>query len=535
MMNTKLLLILITSILCCQNSLAEQTIKAEPNLSQKWQAIGLSQEQQAWLIKHPVIKQVIVRGTTHLPYEYTDEHDVHQGLTSDYLQIISEKLGIKFQITSYAINSRTSFTELSEGKVDFASHVAKVGHREKQAHFSKAIIKMPIVLLGRENSPIIQDINSLQHERVIVQRNSYGHSLIKKNHPKIKLSFVSSAAEGIQALHNKKADIFIHNVFSSEYFQRKEGITGLKVLGTTPYDFQIRFAASKHMAMLIPIIEKALSNISELEKKLIFDKWINIQIEKKLDVQLIIKSLFIIIIFVTCIIGVFTYTNRQLASKVAKRTQELRDLSRHMEKVREEEKAKLSREIHDELGHSLTALTIGIRRLRARLKDKQNHNKANELLALVKSASSMSKQIMTDLRPSILEDLGLVAAIEWLAREFKSRHKIDCRVTANEPGTSPSGEISIALFRIAQESLTNIAKHAHASRVEIVLTSQENDLLLLVSDNGIGLKDGWDKKEASYGLKGIRERVLGLNGELKVDSQLNEGVKLLVRIPSNVK
>jgi signal transduction histidine kinase len=138
---------------------------------------------------------------------------------------------------------------------------------------------------------------------------------------------------------------------------------------------------------------------------------------------------------------------------------------------------------------------------------------------------------MTDLRPSILEDLGLVAAIEWLALEFKSRHEVNCHVTAHEAQIALGEEASIALFRITQESLTNIAKHAKASMVEIVLTLQDKELLLLISDNGQGLKAGWQTKEGSYGLQGMRERALALSGELTVNSKANQGVQLLIRIP----
>lgn len=418
------------------------------------------------------------------------------------------------------------------GKVDFASYLPKTTNLQKDVHFSKAIIQMPVVLIGRQNAAIIQGLDSLQHERVAVQYDSFAHAFLVKNHPQVKVTYIESTIEGLQALDNHKADVFIHNIFSAEYHQRKLGITGLKVLATTSYNYEIMFAVSKDMASLIPIVEKDIANISEREKRLIFDKWVNIQIEKKLDIKLIIQSLLIVTIVITLIIALFTYWNRQLTKKVTERTIELRNLARHMQQVREEEKAKLAREIHDELGHTLTALTIGIRRLRRCKDEHQRTAKHQELSELVKSASQTSKQIMTDLRPSILEDLGLVAAIEWLAHEFKYRHEVNCHVTAHEAQIELGEEASIALFRITQESLTNIAKHAKASQVEIILTLQGKELLLLISDNGQGLKIGWSSKAGSYGLQGMRERALALGGELTVDSKENQGVQLLVRIPS---
>jgi len=524
-------LLFITGIICCSNCQASKPIKESNNTAEQWQKTWLTPQEQQWLSQHKVIIHGMVGGKRHKPFEYTDDNGQHQGLTSDYLKIISEKLGIEIRSSHRFPKFMALADSLRAEEVDFASYLPKTTNLQKDVNFSKAIIKMPVVLLGRQNSAIIQGLDSLQNERVAVQYGSFAHAFLARNHPLVDITFIKATADGLQALDNNEADVFIHNVFSAEYHKRKLGITGLKVLATTPYDYEIMFAASKKMSPLIPIIEKAISDISEREKRLIFDKWINIQIEKKLDVKLFIQSLLVVIILVTLIICLFTYWNRQLSTKVNERTLELRNLARHMQQVREEEKAKLAREIHDELGHTLTALTIGIRRLRSCKNEEQRIDKSKELSALVKNASQTSKQIMTDLRPSILEDLGLVAAIEWLAHEFKSRHEVNCHVTAHEAQIELGEETSIALFRITQESLTNIAKHAKASQVEIIMTFQDKELLLLISDNGQGLTMGWSTKEGSYGLQGMRERALALGGELTVESKANQGVELLVRVP----
>jgi len=526
-----LCLLFITSIICCGNCQASKPIKESSDSAEQWRKSWLTPQEQLWLSQNKVIMHGMVGGKRHKPFEYTDDTGKHQGLTSDYLKIISEKLGIEIRSSQRFPRFMALANALRAKEIDFASYLPKTTNLQKDVNFSKAIIKMPVVLLGRQNAAIIQGLDSLQNERVAVQYGSFAHAFLAKNHPHVDITFVKTTVEGLQVLDNHEADVFIHNVFSAEYHQRKLGITGLKVLATTPYDYEIMFAASKTMSPLIPIIEKAISDISDREKRLIFDKWINIQIEKKLDIKLVIKSLLVVAIIVTLIICLFTYWNRQLSAKVDERTLELRNLARHMQQVREEEKAILAREIHDELGHTLTALTIGIRRLRSCEDEQLRKEKSKELSQLVKSASQTSKQIMTDLRPSILEDLGLVAAIEWLAHEFKSRHEVNCHVTAHEEQIALGEEASIALFRITQESLTNIAKHAKASKVEIVLTLQDKELLLLISDNGQGLKAGCQTKEGSYGLQGMRERALALGGKLTLDSKENIGVQLLVSIP----
>jgi len=526
-----LIILFMVTVFCCGNCLANKGTQQQVQSSTAWQKTWLTPSEQQWLSQHKVIKHGMVGGKRHMPFEYTDDFGQHQGLTSDYLKIISDKLDIEIRSTLRSPKFIGLANALRSGEVDFASYLPKTTNLQTDVIFSNAIIKMPVVLLGRQNAPIIQGLDSLRYERVAVQYGSYAHAFLARNHPNVDITFVKTTVSGLQALDNHEADVFIHNVFSAEYYQRKLGITGLKALATTSYDYEIMFAVSQEMAPLIPIIEKVISDISAREKRLIFDKWVNIQIENKLDITLVIQSLVIVTLIIALIIALFSYWNRQLAEKVAERTVELRNLARHMQQVREEEKAKLAREIHDELGHTLTALSIGIRRLRSCKSEIEREGKSKELSQLVKSASQTSKQIMTDLRPSILEDLGLVAAIEWLAHEFKTRHGVNCHVTAHESQIELSAEASIALFRISQESLTNIAKHAKASMVEIILTLQDQELLLLISDDGQGLKMGWASKDGSYGIQGMRERAIALGGGLTVDSKEGQGVQLLVRIP----
>jgi len=287
------------------------------------------------------------------------------------------------------------------------------------------------------------------------------------------------------------------------------------------------------MVPLLTLFEKAINDTPPLEKRLIFDKWINIEVEHKIDYPLLLGILVAVIIIIIAIVAFFTHWNRRLAFEVINRTTELRDLARHLNNVREEEKSRLSREIHDELGHTLTGLVVGIKRLRALTTNEKCIAKTKELSDLVLSASKTSKQIMTDLRPSILEDLGLVAAIDWLANDFKIKHNVSCKVNARDLPVKLKDEAAIALFRIVQESLTNIAKHAFAEQVEISIVIVNKTLKLSISDDGQGLKTGFKTKLGSYGLKGMHERAIALGGLMKVTSENNDGVQLRIQIPIN--
>jgi signal transduction histidine kinase len=138
---------------------------------------------------------------------------------------------------------------------------------------------------------------------------------------------------------------------------------------------------------------------------------------------------------------------------------------------------------------------------------------------------------MSDLRPSVLNDLGLVAAIEWLVHDFEEHAGIQCIVNADVGEPEVPDEVAIALFRIAQEALTNVAKHARAATATVSLHLDANRLVLEISDDGIGIASDWNSKKGSFGLIGMRERAIAIGGELHVLSGLKSGGRIRVEVP----
>ncbi|MEH6549874.1 MAG: transporter substrate-binding domain-containing protein [Pseudomonadales bacterium] len=509
----------------------------------------LTLEEQAWLSAHPTIRHGVMDDSRqHEPFEYFDDAGNYQGLTSDYIEILEEKLGLRFEP-----RRMDGFRELGDGlrygELDMSSYLPKSGFWVTQVEFSSSIISMPIVLLGRLDASLIPGLQALDSEVVAVEGGSRAHQLMQRDYPYAQILLVSSTEEGLLAVSQHDADVFMHNGFSAEYFRRKLGLSPLKVVATTPYNFHIFFAVNKEMEPLIPILEKVIDGLGAREKRLIFDKWVNIQIERKLDWSALLKwgggALFLILF----VIGGILVWNRKLASSVVKRTAELeksatalRDLARHLEKVREEEKSMLAREIHDELGHTLTALTMSLRNI-AGLTDSIEFNgsprdiglllvqKLDGARELVREATQISRRIMSDLKPSVLDDFGLVAALEWLVHEFQLRTEIECHFSSDALPMTLNEEAKIALFRIVQESLTNIGKHAEAKSVDISLDFEDSSLCLAIEDDGKGLSAGWETREGAFGLQGMRERAVALEGELNIENPPNAGVRLSVKIP----
>jgi signal transduction histidine kinase len=225
---------------------------------------------------------------------------------------------------------------------------------------------------------------------------------------------------------------------------------------------------------------------------------------------------------------------RVQAEMELKRSQELfRNLSTHLQVVREEERTRIARKIHDDMGQSLTALKIDLSWLNKRLADDQDRirEKLTSMVSLINETIETLHDLSEDLRPGILDDFGLSAAIEWQAEEFQKRTGMECMTNLPPKAFDLSKEKSTNLFRIVQESLTNVIRHANATKVQINLHEKNGILLLEVSDNGKGITEAAISNSKSFGLIGIKERVHSLGGEVHIVGAPDEGTHLTVKMP----
>jgi signal transduction histidine kinase len=212
---------------------------------------------------------------------------------------------------------------------------------------------------------------------------------------------------------------------------------------------------------------------------------------------------------------------------------QLRALAARLISVREEERARIAREIHDELGQVLTGLKMDVTWLAKRLAgtEKQLVEKAETMCGLIDSTMHLIRRISTGLRPEILDDMGLVAAFTWQAREFQKRMGMRCRLKLPEEDLDLDKELSTAVFRIFQEILTNIARHAKASSVEVNLSITGDILKLKVVDDGIGISESQIRGQKSLGLLGMRERAQLFGGEVNIRGASGRGTTVSVSIP----
>jgi signal transduction histidine kinase len=232
-----------------------------------------------------------------------------------------------------------------------------------------------------------------------------------------------------------------------------------------------------------------------------------------------------------CLIASDLSETKRAEQELRASSEQLRNLTAHLQSVREEERARISREVHDELGQSLTAVKMDLAWLAGRLPQRNGQmlKRIRSTRQLADSMIQSIRRISTELRPAVL-DLGLAAAVEWQVQEFQARSGIQCKVRLlTHEVFAP--DVSTTLFRILQETLTNVARHAKATRVEVVKQKRRDRVVLMIRDNGRGFDEENPSVSKSLGLLGMRERAAILGGQVNISSAPGKGTTVTAWIP----
>jgi len=224
---------------------------------------------------------------------------------------------------------------------------------------------------------------------------------------------------------------------------------------------------------------------------------------------------------------------RETEEALRQSEQQLRALSAHLQAAREDERAQIAREIHDEFGQALTSLKLDLAWFESRLHPAQIAILAriNAMRQLIDNTFQALHRISSALRPPVLDELGVEAAIEWQTSDFQSRTGIQCAFTSTWQDLHLDQERSTAAFRILQETLTNVARHAKASQVTVSLRRESEEMIMEVSDDGIGIRQSDVGDPNSLGLLGIRERACCLGGRVDIHGASGRGTMVTVRFP----
>jgi signal transduction histidine kinase len=225
---------------------------------------------------------------------------------------------------------------------------------------------------------------------------------------------------------------------------------------------------------------------------------------------------------------------KESLAELGRRTRELASLSAFLQTHYEREKARLARELHDELGGILTPAKMDLAWLEARVgNDEQYRHRLARLSALIDQGIDLKRRVIEELRPSLLDHLGLAAAVQWFVDQTCGSAKIESRVTVSKLERM-SPDLEIALYRIVQESVLNAVRHSKATLVELLVERTGDGVRIAVTDNGVGIPDLDRAKTQSHGLVGMTHRMRAINGTLDISSRKGEGTNIVAFLPLEV-
>ena len=322
-------------------------------------------------------------------------------------------------------------------------------------------------------------------------------------------------------------DKSLSRVYANPAIEQIHGMPADEVIGLSIKD-------SPWPHELISFYEESLKSVfaTSLEKVIEYEiptpeglKYRRAHLKPELDNNGSVKSVLSVVVDIT--------PRKQAEAKLMASEERLRNLHANMEALREQEKSEIARDIHDDLGQKLLALKMDLAWLKGKINRGQRAliDKASQDIKLVDGLIASVKRINEELRPSLLDHLGLEAALEWLIEGFQNRTGIICKFEFDSKNASLGKEVDLAVFRILQEALNNIFNHAGATKSIIQLTELDGSLTLEISDNGIGITEEQLSKQNSFGIQGIGERVTALKGALSISGVQDRGTVIKISLP----
>ncbi len=546
------------------HALASVTHEEVRRIHRKWleemeevkASLNLTPGEQAWLAAHPVLH--LGYATDWPPVEYVDNEGRFVGMSADFMGKLSHIMGVTIKPTKYQ-NWQTTIERIKEGSLDILGSVSCTPQREDALLFSKPYLRFPMVIVTSQAAPYVGAMDELAGKEIAVVNGYASHDILKVRHPELDLLLVDNVASGLNAVIRRRAYGFVGSLAAISHVMGREGISGLKVSGETPYNYKLAVGVRKDQPILAGIIQKAVDTISEEERNAIFKRWISVTYERGFDYGLMWKVLFA----ATLILLAILYWNRRLAREIGLRQKiegelvEAKESAESANRVKSAFLASMSHELRTPLNSIIGFTGIILNELAGPLNLEQKKQ-----LKMVKGSSRHLLNLINDVL-----DISKIEAGELVV----SREKFSIRNVVNgvaqslmplaeQKGLSFSVEIAPEVDMITSDErrvrqvLINLANNAikftEKGAVKIRCVKGDSQMEFEITDSGIGIDNddmdklfrpfqqldtGTSRKYEGTGLGlSVCKRILDvLGGTIHVESQIGKGSTFTFTLPLN--
>jgi len=500
--------------------------------------VAFSAEEQAFIAAHPVIRVMVDNHWA--PLEFIDSAGRRQGVTVDLLEHIEGITGLHFEFSSEATWSE-GFAALGQGGYDMASSIVSTPSRREYLDFTKPYITLPNMIFGGLESTYVSDLHMLAGKRVLAIAGYAINEFLGHDHPEISLTLVPDAEAGVAILARGGADYFISDVASVGYYIQRNAVSTIKVVGETPYLYQMAMAVRKDRAPLASILVKALDSLPEEEMRAIRQRWFTIPVERRFDWRIVAwAGATVLVAAALALAWILTLSarvkartaelaaaNEQLAAEVDKRASAEAELTT-MLKARELLLKELNHRIKNQL-----MVVLSLVRLSSEEGDRET---LQETAGRIEAIARVHDQLATQPVPGAIVDLGsyLSDLAEGTRRSALEGTQVDLEVEAPR-GIELGLKEAMSVGMIANELVMNAIKYAFPGglrgRVRLTMErSPENDIIVTVEDDGVGMEEHEARREGSLGAMIVRALADGIGACLDVRSGSGTGTSWTLRV-----
>ncbi len=521
----------------------------------------LTSEERAWI--NDYYRGIVVAPDPRWKSDTgVEEQQIYQGLTSDFMALIERKLGVRF-LRLYTQSWEQVLEAEARGEIDIHPVLVKSRERTKDWEFTEPYIRIPMIVVMRAALKDSFSEKTMKNFKMGVG-SGYGIGAFVDEHCKeYNIVPVESDRFGLIKTAMGEIDLMITDLASASYYIEREGLTNLRLAATMGSLYEFSFATRRDNPILHSILNKALKQITREERRALYDRWIVFNTKPFYRSRTFWYSAGGVLLSVMVMLGVIIAWNLTLKVEVESKTRELqnardrlegrvvertrqlaeanvalqRDIEGRAEMARDilhisgNERARIGRDLHDSIGQEMVGVTFLSRAVEGDLADERPDDAARvgRIADQVETIIAGMKRIVRGLLPVDIMDKGLVVALGHLAHEAEDMYGVKCRFACDDEEACRISDNALAtnLYRIAQEAVSNAAKHASAKTIEVQLVVEHGNGVLAISDDGHGMqrRDGG----SGMGLKIMRYRAELARGGLSIRSDAESGTEIVCR------